>query len=441
MADPRNLPPPRIDVPRNGTISNGAPSKSTSSDSKSNLLIPFLGGFAAMVVLALIGGGGYLGWTFLHSSESKATQSPLMNATTWQEGQVNDATLSQPEKPDIGWWTKTFDLPNLTPQVADFLKRQGLIVNSIEPVHYKDDKDAATITYQVDVQVPGELLRVPMTAWMPTNQDEARFARMLVLSQGLPLGIYWDTAHAQVAAHANSQKLALLTVHWNKVENSVTADRLLPRDLVTPQEVANYANQTETVMTSLQQHIQAIDAQVQQQAQQQIQQELAQIPPDPAKPTPQVAHFGGDGSGEPTKSAERIGGGAAAGAAGGALFGAAAGNAGMGAGIGAGVGLLGGIIYNAVSKSNDKKKLEREVADENAEALDNWKSQCHALAKQRSQIKASEPQVQAQEREAALNALADQINANHGFLDPISAPAQAPINDPAPAASQPTGPM
>jgi hypothetical protein len=431
MADPRNLPPPRIEVPRNGTISNGTSIKSTSSDGRPNFLIPFLGGFAAIVVLALIGGGGYLGWRFLHSSSREAAKSPLTNVALWQEGAVTEGTLAEPVKPDIGWWTRTFDLPNLSEQVSEYLKEQGLNVNSIEPVHYTDNPDTAVLTYQVSVSVPGELFRVPQSTWASTNPDEARFAGILVLNQGLPPGTYWDTTHAKVAADANSQRTTLLNVRWNKASNTVTADRLLPHDLVDQQQIAAYQAETQHVITSLDQRLQQIDAHIQQETQAM----LAQVPPDPPKPTPQTAHFGGDGSGEPTKSAERIGGGAAAGAAGGALFGAAAGNAGMGAGIGAGVGLLGGIIYNAVSKSNDKEKLEREVADENAEALDNWRAEVKSLKQKRAEIKNDEPK----EREAALNELANQIAANQGHLDGNgAAPSPAPLG---PTSAQPTGPV
>jgi hypothetical protein len=424
MSDPRNLPPPRIDVPRNGTISNGSPTKPALSDSKPSFLAPFLGAFAAVVIIALVAGGGYLGWTYFHGSSQKVAKSPLMNVAQWQEGPVMPGSLAEPVKSDIGWWTSHFDLPNINAQVSEYLKAEGLNVSNIEPIHYKDNADTTVLTYQVTVSVPGELLRVPQATWTtPSNPDEARFISILVLNKGLPAGTYWDTRNAKVEVSANNSRTTLFNVRWDKATNTITADRLLPTDLVTPQQVADYQNETQGIVNSLDQHLQQIDAQVKQETQAR----LAQIPPDPPKPKPQVAHFGGDGSGEPTKSAERIGGGAAAGAAGGALFGSAAGNAGMGAGIGAGVGLLGGIIYNAVSKSNDKAKLEAEVADENQEALDNWRDEIKSLKQQRAQI----PKDAAKEREAALNNLANQISANNGYLEPIAAN----------GSNQPTGPV
>jgi len=427
MADPRNLPPPRTDVPRNGTVTNGTPPKLAPAGSRPGFLAPFLGALAGILILGLLGGGIYLGSSLLHSSPKKDPNSPLFNVASWQPGPLIQGALAEPLKPEIGWWARNFDLPNLQPEVADYLKSEGLTVNSVEPIRYEDTKDATTLTYQVNVVVQHELLRVPQAAWTPNNPDAARFARILVLNQGLPPGIYWDTAHEKVEVPANPQMQALFSVHWNKVGNVVTADRLLPNDLVTRDQTNAYDTESQGVMAALQQRLQQIDAQVAQDTQAQ----LAQVPADPPKPKLQVAHFGGDGSGEPTKSAERIGGGAAAGAAGGAIFGSMAGNAGEGAGIGAGVGLLSGIIYNAVSKSNDKKKLEAEVADENAEHLDNWHDEIKSLAKRRAQIKENA----VKERAAALDNLANQINANQGHLEPITnAPAQE-------ATSQPTGPV
>jgi len=423
-----------MDIPRNGTVSNGSSAKSAvsgSSDGKTSLLVSFLGGFAAIVVLALLVGGTYLGWSLLHSSSGKEPKTPLLNVASWQEGPVNQSTLMQPVKPDVGWWTRTFNLPNQA-QIVDYLKKQGLTVNSIEPVHYDNTKDATNLTYQVSVEVPGELLRVPQSQWASPSPEVSHFAGMLVLNQGLQPGTYWDTSHARVEAAANEPRSTLFNVHYNKLTNVVTADRLLPHDLVNRQQMHEYEAETQGVIASLENHLQQIDAQVKLDTDSR----LAQVPADPPKPKPQTAHFGGDGSGEPTKSAARIGGGAAAGAAGGAAFGAIAGNAGMGAGIGAGVGLLTGIIYNAVSKSNDKKKLEREVADQNAERLDEWRTQIKSLKQQRAQIQ----QDAINERQAALDNLANQIAANQGHLADGGMPVVPPPQPTSPTAMQPSGP-
>jgi hypothetical protein len=429
MSTPPFLPAPRTDL-RNGAKNGSAKDEPAMSPGKGpNFLAPFLGAFAAVFVLALVVGGIYLGTRVAKGPTVRPANSPLQNVALWQEGPVTEGSLAEPVKPDIGWWTQTFTLPKLNEQVSEYLSGQGLKVDSIEPVHYTDNPDAAVLTYQVTVSVPGELYRVPEAQWMPNNPDEARFSKILVLNDGLPPGTYWNTQNAKVEAAANVQRTTLFNVRWNKASNTVTADRLLPHDLVNQEQVTQYRAQTQQVMASLNERIQQIDVQVQKETQAL----LAQVPPDPPKPTPQTAHFGGDGSGEPTKSAARIGGGAAAGAAGGALFGAAAGNAGMGAGIGAGVGLLSGIIYNAVSKSNDKEKLERQVADENAEALDNWRAQIKSLKQQRAQIAKEAPE----EKETALNNLANQIVANQGHLE---AGGTTPVNPPEPNSAQPSGP-
>jgi len=432
MSEPSFLPPPRSEI-RNGKKKE--PLLETASKPSPNglpsFVAPFLGAFAAVFLLALVVGGIYLGSSWLHSSSSKEPKTPLLNVASWQEGPVNQSTLMQPVKPDVGWWTRTFDLPNQA-QVVDYLKKQGLTVNSVEPVHYDDTKDATNLTYQVNIEVPGELLRVPQSQWASPSPEVSHFAGMLVLNQGLPPGTYWDTSHARVEAAANEPRSTLFNIHYNKLTNVVTADRLLPHDLVNRQQMHAYQVETDEVIASLEHHLQQIDAQVKLDTDSR----LAQVPADPPKPKPQTAHFGGDGSGEPTKSAARIGGGAAAGAAGGAAFGAIAGNAGMGAGIGAGVGLLSGIIYNAVSKSNDKKKLEREVADQNAERLDNWRAEIKSLKQQRAQIQ----QDAINERQAALDNLANQIAANQGHLADGGMPVVPPPQATSPAGMQPTGP-
>lgn len=80
------------------------------------------------------------------------------------------------------------------------------------------------------------------------------------------------------------------------------------------------------------------------------QQLAATLPPRPQRDN---SSFGGSGSGEPTKTGVRVGGGAAGGAAIGAMAGKT-----EGAGWGALGGAIAGGIYDAVSKSNDRKRFE-----------------------------------------------------------------------------------
>lgn len=450
-----NLPPSLPDSrtgSRNGLnhdSRNG--SRSPSGSGAPGFLAPFLGAFAAVFVLAILGAIVYFGYGAIRSmsssSSSTATTSgepgnkkPLQNVAGWQLGSEPSKQLDANSTVDIGWWNRTFNLPN-NDQVLGYLKKQGLDVSKIVPAHYADSKDSTVITYQVYAQVPTQLLRLQQIPWHPNNPDLARFAPMLVLNDGLPAGRMWDTQNPVVAAQAGTKLDFDWQVTLDKNHDAVTTSRLpFSENVYTQQQVAQYQAETANTITALSTRIQEINAQVQND----LQAQLAQIPSDPPQPQLLSRKWGGDGSGEPTRSAERIGGGAAAGAAGGAMFGAAAGDAGMGAGIGAGVGLLGGLIYDGVSKSNDKKKYQAKVDNENAERMSAWKAEKKSLANKREQAK----KAAAAERDRELNALADQIAANQGHFNPsattTSAPAQtAPVNAPdlQPTATQPSGPI
>ena len=413
-------------------------------------LAPFLGAFAGVVVLALVGVGGYFGWQAWqhHDASGGKDKNLLLNVGIWQPGKNTAATLDGTDKPDIGWWTRTFDLPKEEP-VIDYLKKQGITVTRIEPAHYTATKDDATLTYDVYAEVPAQLLTLQKTAWSPADPDLQRFRNVLVLNQGLPAGQEWNTQQPTVAAEAGTRLNFAWKVKWDKTYSLVETDRLpLSEGVFTQQEVAQFQTESANAEMQLRGQIQQIDARVQADTNA----KLAQVPPDPPKPQMLSSKFGGSGSGEPTKSGERIGGGAVAGAAGGAAFGAIAGDAGLGAGIGAGVGLLGGLIYDGVSKSNDRKKHEREVAAENEERLDNWHDQLRDLKKQRSDIQ----QQALAERDHDLDDLATRIQSNNGkpdgFVAAQPAPAtysDAPQVQPVPAAQpmaqptadQPSGPI
>ena len=378
---------------------------------------------------------------FNASSSGGKSKDLLQNVTTWQLGTEPAKPLGN-DQPDIGWWTSTFDLPKPDAVLAYF-KTQGLTVSRLEPAHYQDATDSATLTYQVYAEVPEQLVRLQMHPWAPTDPDLARFSHVLVLNDGLPAGTVWNTQTPTIAAEAGTKLNFAWQVHWDKTSNAVTTDRLpFTEDVFTQQQVSQYQTEAANTQSELQSQIEQIDAQVRGN----VQARLAQVPANPPKPEMLSSSWGGDGSGEPTKSAERIGGGTVAGAAGGAAFGAAAGDAGMGAGIGAGVGLLGGLIYDGVSKSNDKKKYQRKVAAENEERLDQWHGQVKALKDQRNHIQ----QEGLAEKDQALTALANRIAANHGRIDasttenppvPVSdAPPVQPVPV-QPSSDQPSGPI
>ncbi len=429
-------------LPRGQRIPSSIQVPPTESPRRASSFLPvFLGGFIAIVVIAVIGAVIFIVSQGGHATASNAkSKSLLEDAASWRLGQDAAKQLDGKEQPDIGWWTRTFDLPKQD-IVADYLKNQGLTVGKIVPAHYEDTKDDTTVTYDVYAEVPAQLLRLKQTTWRPSDPDTARFAKVLVLNDGLPAGTMWDTQHPAVAAEAGTKLNFAWQVKWDKNFNTVTTDRLPFTDnVVTQQQAGGYQTESGNAITQLQNQIQQINTQVQTDTQV----KLTQVPADPPKPELKSTKWNhGDGSGEPTKSAERMGGATAAGAAGGAAFGAAAGDAGLGAGIGAAVGLLGGIIYDTVSKNNDREKYQRQVTAENAERMDEWRAQIKHLNKQRNQIQ----QDAIAEKQRALDDLANSIAANHGRLDgaPVTvsnsdAPQLQPV-EAAPGADQPSGPI
>lgn len=373
-------------------------------------------------MISLVGGAIYFGAGLLHSHSSSVSNArtgrPLANSSAWELGNQPAKPFENSDTPDIGWWARTFDLPPAA-TISDYLKAQGLNVSSVAPLHYQD----TTVAYKVDATVPTQLLRLRQTGWRPTDPAMARFTKVLVLNDGLAPGTLWDTQNTTVAADAGTELNFVWQVSLDKKSGDVTTNRLpFDSNVYTQEQVAQFQNQASQSINTLQGQIQQIDAQVQ--ANEEAQ--LAQVPGDPPKPELLSRKWGGDGSGEPTKSAERIGGGTAAGAAGGAIFGGAAGDAGLGAGIGAGVGLLGGIIYDSVSKSNDRKRFERKVDAENSERMSAWHAQVKALDQERNQIK----QNGVAERDQALTDLANRIAADQGRVDNSAAPVVTPIAPP-----------
>ena len=365
------------------------------------------------------------------------TRNPLMEVAKWQLGPEPAKQLDGQGDADIGLWTRTFDLPGKE-AVAGYFKGQGLNVGKITPLHYENTKDAETITYQVYAVVPEPLMRLQKVSWQPADPDLIPFAKVLMLNDGLTPGTMWDTQHPTVAADPGTKLNFSWRVRWDKTDNTVTADRLPYVDAVfTQEQVSRFESAANNTISQLKDQIAQIDRQVQGD----VQARLAQVPDNPPKPKLMSSKWGGNGSGEPTRSAERIGGGAAAGAAGGAAFGAAAGDAGTGAGIGAGVGLLGGLIYDGVSKQNDRARYERHVAAVNAERMSDWHAQVKTLDKRRDQVK----QAGVTEKQQQEQDLASRISAAKGRLDGTAEPVpdvqQASAPTPQPTSDQPSGPI
>lgn len=402
------------------------------------LILAFFGGIAAILALlvlvgAIIFGGGAVRNLF------GGGHTPLKNVESWQVGSQLSQQPDPNEHADLGNSVKY--LPK-DEAVVNYLKAAGLAVNQVEPLHYVEDKTGATVTYLVHATVPSQLLQLRQTQWKPADTSLGRFAPMLMLNNGLPAGTLWDTQNAAVAAPAGSPLDFKWQVAWDKTSGKVTTDRLpLSDNVYTAQQVSQYQNEANGHIAALQAALRQIDAQVQRDQQAR----MAQISGNPPKPPTLSSSFGGDGSGEPTKSGERIGGGAVAGAAGGAAFGAAAGDAGLGAGIGAGVGLLGGLVYDSVSKSNDRKRHERAVAAENDERLSDWRAQVKALDQQRAQVNRDA----SVEREKLLTDLGNRLASAQGRIDAVAATGpetQSIPADKAPSAThpgpdQPSGPI
>jgi hypothetical protein len=421
--------------------------------------------FALMIILLALGIIAYLGWEAFRalpktnadgtpatasdsSAPYKAAKGANLFANTgaWELGQEAAKNLDgDSATSDIGWWTRTFDLPKQD-YVLAYLTKQGLDVTKIVPAHYEEAKDTTTITYDVFAVVPTELLKIKSVAWKPTDPQMTRFTKVLVLNNGLPAGLKWDAQTTTVAAQAGTKLNFAWRVQWEKDYNTVETDRLPFTDEVfTQAQVDGYQGEAANTIAALQTQMDQIAAGVQGD----VQSKLAQVPANPPKPELVPAHWNhGDGSGEPTKSAERIGGGTVAGAAGGAAIGAAAGDAGTGAGIGAGAGLLGGFIYDTVSKNNDRHRYDNHAASVNAGRTSEWKAKVKALDQQRNAIK----QAALAEQNKALDELASRIAANNGHLDGVVPPISAePIGsadgptavptDAAPTAEQPSGPI
>jgi hypothetical protein len=454
---------------------------------RSSFLGMFMGAFAGVIVIAAIGGIAFLGMRAFKSvapviaannihanagtisnvdtattnaappsapvpipvstpTPAAKSANDLYNVGSWQLGDDTAKTLSASDQPDIGWWTRTFYLPK-TEAVQDYLAKEGLNISGIVPEHYEDTKDATTITYAVHAETTARLLKLGKMTWViPDNPELKRFVPILIFNKDLPAGTMWNVQNAPVVTQPGEKLNFAWQVRYDKASQTATTDRLPFADNVfTEDQTQQFNDESAAVKKAISDQVQSIDQQVQADTQA----KLSEVAADPPKPEHISGNWNhGNGSGEPTKSAERMGGGTVAGAAGGAAIGAAAGDAGMGAGIGAGVGLLGGFIYDTVSKNNDRERYQRKVAAENAERMDEWKGKVKVLDEQRDQIKLAGDAEKKQE----LDDLANRIIANKGTLDGVTLAivpetvgnSDAPSVQPAtelPTADQPSGPI
>lgn len=278
----------------------------------------------------------------------------------------------------IGWWERNFQLPNEKAIRAALQRRlpEGFKLSGFEPIKVLTTEEGTQVDYRVKLKSLQSLYAIGLAPLVAEPKSPARAQELIKLLKATP-----DLPAGQAYQLETKSEILLagqlITVPWTvrqavkeegqwKVLNAEplyfqqdpafetkllatqgSTARLL-RNAETLEETA--ARQKSSLAT-----FQARLSSIQQQVAEFRQNKLAALP---ANARMSNEKFGGSGSGEPTKSAARIGGSAAAGAAAGAGFGAIGGDAGLGAGIGAGAGLLGGLIYDLVSKDSDKKKLE-----------------------------------------------------------------------------------
>lgn len=275
----------------------------------------------------------------------------------------------------ISTWDKWFKLPSQNAVRAALLRRLPKEVKlvGLVPLSYEKSDDETSVNYLVTVRLKTPLYLVPISTIKFTQPELMKYQPLthyVLASNDLAPGLTYDDAAVKQISEGRKN----LTFFW-KVNRAAIEDgkwqvldaeplflqqipaleeRLVQasggRALVlrTQAEVDGMAAVRDGALTAFATRLKSIDDQVNKLRSE----KMVNAPPPVSR---SKAKFGGSGSGEPTKSAARIGGGAAGGAAIGAM---ATGGDGEAAGIGAGAGLLGGLIYDAVSKSNDKKKFE-----------------------------------------------------------------------------------
>lgn len=409
--------------------------KTTKSTGRSVLPLVAIGG---LVLVVLLGTGLLLarlsrapGST--HNDEVNSAKKQASDFATWSSslrriegsGELPGAAKVAPEDEDgkkVSAWDKWFVLPNETAVRAALLRRlpKEIKLVSLVPQSYEKNEDELSVNYLVTVRLKAPLYLVPISRIKFTQPELMKYQRLtqyVLASNDLAPGLTYDDAAAKQVSEGRKN----LTFFW-KVNRAAIEDgkwQVLDADpiflqqipaleeklvnasggralvLRTQAEVDTMATARDGALTTFATRLKSIDDQVSKFRSER----MAGVP---GKVSRSSAKFGGSGSGEPTRSAARIGGGAASGAAIGAL---ATGGSGEAAGIGAGAGFVAGLIYDAVSKSNDKKKFEaakerdyqerlaarnaalrgaeREVAQYEQQLIDEYEKELAAAAQQR----------------------------------------------------------
>lgn len=367
-----------------------------------------IGGIVALAALFLL---GVLFVNLKRTSPSVANdeiQSPEKLRTDFGQwlkahdaiGRDGVAALNPATSPDgdqkISWWQRTFEIPH-EKSVRAALERRlppdaGL--RGFDPVKVTRSGADVAVDYRVHLRLASAMYGVPVENVRFTQPELARykkFSRYVTASEDLPPGLRFALDQKKLVAPKGTdlqlpwtiRRAAIQEGRWKVLDaeplalerNAVFEQALLdpehanfgpsrsseltsktvsiPSALRAPvwllrseEELRKDAAREDAELQFISSRVRAIDAEVGQ-LRQRLMADL------PARPEKDSTRFGGSGSGEPTKTGVRVGGGAAAGAGIGALAGG-----GSGAGWGALGGAVAGGIYDGVSKSNDKKRFE-----------------------------------------------------------------------------------
>lgn len=275
----------------------------------------------------------------------------------------------------VSTWDKWFVLPNETAVRAALQRRlpKDVKLVSLVPLTYEKADDEISVNYLVTVRPRTGLSLVPVTAIKFSQPDLSKYqglAQYILASNDLAPGLTYEDAAAKPVIEPRKNIIFSWRVNRAAVEDGkwrvYDADPIFLEQMPALEtKLVNMSGGRAMVLRS-QSEIDAMPAvrdealtgfvnrirQIQEQVKNYRSEKMADVP---GKASRSTGKFGGSGSGEPTRSAARIGGGAAGGAAIGAM---ATGGSGEAAGIGAGAGLVAGLVYDMVSKSNDKKKFE-----------------------------------------------------------------------------------
>lgn len=299
--------------------------------------------------------------------------------TIQQTGEVptKPATTTDVKDDDDGKkvsaWDKWFVLPNEDAVRAALLRRlpKDVKLVSIVPLTYEKAEDEISVNYLVTVRPKTGLALVPITPVKFDNLGKYQsLAQYVLASNDLAPGLMYLSADAKPVLEPRKNVVFTWRVNRAAVEDGKW--RVYDAEPIFLQQMPGLETKLvnmsggKAMVLRTQAEVDAMGPvenealngfvtrirQIQEQVKNYRAEKMANVPGPASRSS---AKFGGSGSGEPTKSAARIGGGAAGGAAIGAM---ATGGSGEAAGIGAGAGFLAGLIYDSVSKSNDKKKFE-----------------------------------------------------------------------------------